>query len=66
MTQFSQPICGACWQAYSLGARGEITVPVKLREPDIATCCLCNSENRDGIFIRVHPDKVPFPRDDED
>lgn len=65
MTQWTQPICGACWQAYSLGARGEITVPVKLVESHIATCCLCKSENRDGIRIRIHPDKVPFPADED-
>lgn len=62
MSWSSEPCCGACWQAFSYGCHGEIRTPVRLTEPEREICCFCAGNAEQGIYVRVDPDKVPFPR----
>jgi hypothetical protein len=61
---FTQPLCPACFAAWSLGKFGEIREPTRVRVNSVATedsCCICHGPN-DGIYTRIDPTKVPNPR----
>lgn len=61
--EWSQPMCGCCWQAYALGKFGDARhLATVLRSPPPEVCCTCGGKAEQGIYIRVDPDLVPFPR----
>ena len=62
---FTQAICGCCWQAYALGRDGEITQPCVTRHPAKEICCTCGGNAAEGIYIRVDPAQVLFPREEK-
>lgn len=76
MTSFTQPLCTADW----LEREGEwddnrlvdFRVPVVVRDPDaewqdqLNRCCICGRPTTSGIFTRIDPTTVPYPRDDDD
>lgn len=60
---WTQPICAARWnQDYSEGRR---TVNVELDEigsGDLEHCCYCNKPTLSGLYVRLDPATVPYPR----
>jgi len=58
---WTQPVCGPCWIVRSGGQ-----VPTRLKIAELERCCRCGNETRSGIYIRVDPASVPYPRTDPD
>ena len=58
MSNLTQPICYDCWQVRNPG-RDPVTVN---HGGDKDTCCDCGRKSVDGIYIRVDPKTVKFPR----
>ena len=56
---WTQPICAACWTE-----RNPDREPVRIKHATDETCCHCGAWTRDGIFVRVDPTTVRFPRRD--
>jgi hypothetical protein len=54
---WTQPICDGCWLQ-----RWPERVPVRLREPDREQCAICGSATESGIYCRIDPATVAFPR----
>jgi len=54
---WTQPLCEDCWDERYLSR-------VSVRDVDgpAETCCLCGHATTSGIFIRIDPASVPFPR----
>jgi len=63
---WTQPMCGPCWRAFCLGTRGEIHEPTVVVDADPEVCCACGTLTVEGVFVRVDPTKVPFPREERD
>lgn len=61
MSTWTQPVCDECFTAERPGRR-----PVRLREPDLERCCLCGAATRSGIYMRLDPNVVPYPRREND
>ena len=61
MANWNQPICDGCWPLRLL-FRGEAwKPPVKVKDADWETCAYCGRRTASGIYVREHPDKVPYP-----
>lgn len=56
---WTQPVCEQCWFLVNITKE-----PVRMKEADPERCCKCGVETNSGIYIRVDPKTVPFPRDD--
>ena len=56
---WTQPVCEDCW--YSLYPERE---PTRLRQAEIETCCKCGIQTWSGIYIRIDPKTVPYPRNE--
>jgi hypothetical protein len=61
---FNQPVCLTCFITRWPG-RVPVRGPARLRTT-VERCAYCGGEACDGIFVRAHPDSVPFPKPDED
>ena len=57
---WNQPICEACWSRRCPGR-----IPVRIADASVETCAYCGLETDSGIFVREHPDSVPFPRQED-
>lgn len=57
---WNQPICLSCWLAKN-PHRG----PLCVVEPDEETCCQCGEATSDGIYIRIDPRTIAFPKGDD-
>jgi hypothetical protein len=57
-----QPICTECWETRNPGR-----IPVRLRSRPwtVEQCSFCGHRTGAGIFVRAHPDSVPFPAADD-
>jgi len=53
---WTQPICADCFQETYGGE------PVRVSSPHPECCCLCGDDTSDGIYIRIDPRTVAFPR----
>jgi len=59
---WTQPICLTCW-----GVRNPGRVPIGLTGRAIPeTCCDCGKDTREGVYIRLDPRSVAYPRGEED
>jgi hypothetical protein len=69
MTNFNQPQCERCWVVERSDSEGWCPVPVRLKggAPDSPPrCAWCGYPTWCGIWVRAHPDDVPFPTLDID
>jgi hypothetical protein len=58
---WTQPHCAGCFEHEYPGRR-----PARVTGADVETCCRCGKTNRDGIYARVDPSTVPFPKEGDD
>lgn len=56
---WTQPQCGPCFEE----ANGR-PAPHRMRDPASEVCCTCGATTCEGIYTRVDPATVPFPRED--
>ena len=54
---WNQPICDVCW----VQREGD-RVATRLTIPDEETCAICGRQTMSGIYQRINPEEVPFPR----
>lgn len=54
---WTQPLCRACWDLAYPGRR-----PTRVIDSDLETCCVCGQPTSAGIYVRVDPATVAFPR----
>jgi hypothetical protein len=54
---WTQAICAACY-----AARVPDGDPIVLRDPDPERCCDCGAVTTDGIYLRIDPATVQYPR----
>ena len=59
---WTQPLCDSCWRKRE-GNRepSRLIIPERLDE----TCCICGAETDSGIFQRIDPVTVRYPRMEE-
>jgi hypothetical protein len=51
---WTQPLCEACYAAWTLGRGEPLREPVRVRETvDPDPCCVCGTPT--GIFVRIDP-----------
>lgn len=58
---FTQAICSDCHAARHPDRKPH-TVPLDVRERE--TCCLCGAVTMEGIYERIDPRTVKYPRGD--
>jgi hypothetical protein len=58
---WTQPVCTTCWDD-----EHPFRHPVRIANPDTETCCYCGTPTTSGIYVRVDPDTVPHPTNDEE
>lgn len=54
---WTQPLCDECWAERQPGR-----VAHRLVEPENEVCCWCGLATASGIYFRVDPATVYFPR----
>jgi hypothetical protein len=54
---WTQALCDHCWVL----REGE-KPPHRLQPPDVERCALCGQDTTSGIYARLDPAKVPYPR----
>lgn len=54
---YTQPVCDPCFTQLQPG-----TNPVRLVNPDSVMCCMCGLITGAGIFVRIDPRTVRYPR----
>jgi hypothetical protein len=60
---FTQPLCLPCWRTdWPDGGMDRDPIPLKAEHAEMETCCLCGRPTNHGIYVRVDPKTVPFPR----
>lgn len=55
---WTQPICDPCWAKMRPGEK-----PYRVLIPDQEQCALCGDGTPSGIYVRLDPATVPYPRD---
>ena len=58
---YTQPLCDTCWVE-----REGNRVPVRTAEPQEERCCCCGGLTESGIYQRIDPRSVTFPKMDDD
>jgi hypothetical protein len=61
MSNWTQPQCAACWIE-----RHPDRQPVRVVEAKAERCAFCGRITRAGIYVRVNPASVPYPREGKD
>ena len=56
---WTQPVCVTCW------FKRESFEPVRSQFPESEKCCMCGEETFSGIYIRINPATVRFPREEK-
>jgi hypothetical protein len=61
---WSQSLCDACFA----GFRPDVPHPVRIKEEyrDTEKCALCGTQTRSGLYVRINPREVPYPRRKEE
>jgi hypothetical protein len=59
---WTQPVCIDCFKQWN---RGRKPVQIKADMRRTETCCYCGKVNEDGVYIRVDPNSVKFPTEEE-
>jgi hypothetical protein len=57
MSNFTQPVCAQCYHKWSGGR-----TPIKMIGMPTEKCALCGEETREGIYVRLEPKGINFPR----
>jgi hypothetical protein len=52
-----QPMCDGCWRAINPGH-----IPGRADEPTYEMCAWCYQPTHSGIYVRAHPNTVPYPK----
>lgn len=60
MMNWNQPICTFCWYAKNPGR-----TPVTIKDDGLQRCSYCGGGTSAGIYVRAHPDTVPYPAAEE-
>jgi len=67
---WSQPICERDWIAKHTVVQDDERVaikrPVRLTDPVVELCAFCGELTIFGVYIRVNPLDVPYPKSDAD
>ena len=53
---WTQPCCTNCWFLDHPDR-----FPVRIKDPEVETCVHCNRMTLSGIFVRINPNKAPYP-----
>jgi hypothetical protein len=64
---WTQPCCERCWidrHRVDLDGATEVPQPVHGLPPELEACCFCGLLTIMGVYVRIDPTSVPFPRDD--
>ena len=59
MPTFTQGVCHKCWDA----RWSEKPSNHDLNMGPLEVCCYCGYATTSGLYIRVHPETVPYPAD---
>ena len=66
MSDWNQPVCEGCWirkhTKVVAGQRDLTRVPVRVSDAPVERCCYCGGMTFVGIYVRIDPETVPFPR----
>lgn len=54
---FTQPLCDDCWDEENASRPSP-----RMGMGETEQCCMCGEETRSGIYTRVDPKTVPYPR----
>lgn len=57
---WTQPICNPCF-----GQMHPDRTPVRVKDDDLMYCCMCGRGTGAGIYIRIDPRTVQFPRTED-
>jgi len=58
---WTQPLCVPCW---SIRNPERIVDQAKFQQGDTERCCDCGEQTWSGIYTRIDPNTVPFPREE--
>lgn len=58
---WTQPVCRACFDRMRPDQE-----PARVKNNGWMVCCTCGERTDEGIFMRLNPDEVPYPRVTED
>jgi hypothetical protein len=56
-----QPMCIPCWHADN-----PESAPYKREHPDLETCAWCGRYTTSGIYVRVDPATVSYPKSEQE
>jgi hypothetical protein len=56
---WTQAVCDGCWSRLEVGPPRNL---IREEYRDDETCCLCGQATRSGLYARLDPAKVPYPR----
>lgn len=59
---WNQPICDTCWEVLNPD-REPFRIKDIIRETE--RCCICGDTTKSGIYTRLNPNTVPYPKRDE-
>lgn len=65
MVSWTQAVCAQCYTAWSIGFHESVVKPVVMTNAETEQCCMCGKDNDDGIYVRVNPNVVPYPSNEE-
>jgi hypothetical protein len=58
---WTQALCENCWLRDNPGRE---PVAIKPEFAELERCCKCGADTFSGIYVRVDPATVPYPRKD--
>lgn len=57
---WTQPLCDACFEQRYSGDVARIRADMR----DVERCCYCGGPSVSGIYLRLDPATVPYPREE--
>lgn len=60
---WTQPLCDACWETARPGHAPTRVFDDTMTAPISETCCRCGQPT-EGIYVRIDPSTVPYPREE--
>lgn len=62
MANWNQPICDPCWQFRCALEGTPGRKATRLKNAEFEDCAFCGKRTASGIYVREHPDLVPYPK----